>query len=289
LKDKVVYPTNTTLEIYDLQGKQLQSMQLDFAMRGPAVGSGNTIYVGADVQRGSRFIAIDITKPYRHAPKWWFVTDGAISAAPALFQQQLFIGTEGNRIYAVTEDRKPVWALDGFSFRTAGRILADIKADEVGVYVASTDTKLYCIDRNKGKLVWEYYAQHPLTTAPVVTATTLYQAVPDIGLVAIDKLNGKYNRDALWVSQAVVQVLSDDAQNVYGRLADNSIVAIDKKTGQQKFRSQRHDFAIFATNTTDSTIFAATKDGKVYAITPVLKGGMMGEIVMKQELMPLGG
>jgi outer membrane protein assembly factor BamB len=258
-------------------------------MRSPAVGSGNTIYVGADFARGSRFIAIDISKPYRHAPKWWFVTDGGVSASPALFQQQLFLGSEGNRVYAVTEDRKPVWPLEGFSFMTAGRILADVKADELGVYVASTDTKLYCLDRNKGKIQWQYYAQHPLTTPPIVTATTVYQAVPDLGLAAIDKTAGSYNRNALWVSQSVTQVLSDDALNVYGRLADNSIVAIDKKTGQQLFRSQRHDFAIFATNTADATIFAATKDGKVYAITPVLKGGSMGEIVLREQPLPLGG
>jgi outer membrane protein assembly factor BamB len=291
LGDKIVYPTNTTLEIYDLVGKKIRTIELDFAMRSPAVGKGNTIYVGADFPGGARFIAIDIDKSYRRSPRWAFVTGGGVSASPAMFNEQLFVGSENNRVYAVTLDRKPIWPLEGFSFRTDGRILADLRADDFGVYIASTDTKLYCLDRDTGKIKWEYYSQHPLTDAPVVTSTTVYQAVPNLGLAAIDKLRGKYNREPLWISTAVTQVLSEDAIHVYGRLANNSIVAIDKRTGEQKFKSKRRDFAIFATNSKDATIFATTKNGHVYAITPVLKGGITGEVVLiERDVTPqMGG
>jgi hypothetical protein len=36
----------------------------------------------------------------------------------------------------------------------------------------------------------------------------------------------------------------------------------------------------FATNTKDSTIYAATKDGHVLAIVPVLKAGNVGELAL---------
>jgi hypothetical protein len=136
-----------------------------------------------------------------------------------------------------------------------------------------------------GKIKWQYYSQQPLTVAPVVTATTVYQAVPNVGLVCLDKTSGKYNRDAKWVALGVVQILSEDAQNVYALLEDKRIVALDKTTGLERFASERRDFAVFATNTKDSTIFAATKNGIVYAITPVLKPGATGELVLDERRM----
>jgi hypothetical protein len=58
------------------------------------------------------------------------------------------------------------------------------------------------------------------------------------------------------------------------------VVAVDKATGEQKFTSRRTDFVAFATNTKDSTIYAATKDGQVLAIVPVLKAGNVGELAL---------
>jgi outer membrane protein assembly factor BamB len=42
-------------------------------------------------------------------------------------------------------------------FVTSGRIVGDVKVDDSGVYVASTDSKLYALDRGTGKILWKYY------------------------------------------------------------------------------------------------------------------------------------
>ena len=43
----------------------------------------------------------------------------------------------------------------------------------------------------------------------------------------------------------------------------------------------------FATNTKDSTIYAATKGGQVMAIVPVLKPGNMGEMALELQATPV--
>jgi len=284
LMNNVVYPTNTSLEIYDLAGKKLRSLDLDFAMSSEAITDGKAIYVGGNFQESPRFVSIDPTKENAWM-NWSFVTQGSVSGTPAIYQNVIFLATEGNRVYAVSDKREPIWPLEGYSFQTAGRILADVKADEYGVYIASTDSKLYCLDRATGKIKWQYYAQRPLGDAPVALGTNVYQAVPGIGVVVIDKATGEFNRKARWVAKGAVQVLSEDSQNVYVRLDNHHIAALDKQTGERKFESQRRDLTVFATNPTDATIYAATEAGKVYAITPVLKPGTISEIVFNERPM----
>jgi hypothetical protein len=62
-------------------------------------------------------------------------------------------------------------------------------------------------------------------------------------------------------------------------------VARDKKTGEVKFTSQRRNNDIFATNVSkeDGMIYAATKQGRIIAIKPILKPGVVGEVVRLDE------
>ena len=69
--------------------------------------------------------------------------------------------------------------------------------------------------------------------------------------------------------------------------ADNRIMAVDKQTGQALFLSGRHPLSVFTTNTKDSTIYGASKDGKLWSIRPVLREGEVGTVVMDFRLEPV--
>lgn len=288
LEDEIVYPTNAVLEVYDKSGKKLRSIDLESSIRSPAVGSGKNIYIGIDYENGGRIRKIDIERTLSTTPRWELMTFGGLSAAPALHQGILYVGSEDGRVYAVGEDRSSVWPLPRGVFETGGRIVADIKADDSGVYVASTDSKLYCLDRNTGKIKWQFFSGALLTRGPEVTETTVYQYVPGHGLAAIDKTSGQYNREPKWISREARKLLSEDEQYAYVLGRNNQIVALDKQTGKAAFRSQRRDLAVFGTNTRNGIIYAATRDGEVLAIRPVLKPGDVGQMVMiLQPLSPL--
>jgi len=65
-------------------------------------------------------------------------------------------------------------------------------------------------------------------------------------------------------------------------------VAVDKNTGVVQFVSKGH-WELFATNPDpkDNTIFTANRDGKVFAIRPVLREGEVGTVVMDLRPEPL--
>ena len=282
LSDKWIFPTLSTFEVYTTAGKLERSADLGHATRGPATGSGNYLYVGLDYPAGERLVKVDFTKAFGKTI-WELLTFGGISAAPAVMEDAIYAGTEDARVFAVSPDRPPIWTTEGGIFRTEGPIVADLKSDETGVYVACTDSKLYCIDRASGRLKWQYFAGTPLRTQPVVTADAVYQFVPGKGLVAIDKTTGKDFREPRWVAPAAGRFLSQDDKNVYVRSAEGNVAALDRKTGEPRFKSRRNDITVFAwPNTKDAMIYGATPRGEVIAIKPVTTSGTMGQVVMNE-------
>jgi outer membrane protein assembly factor BamB len=279
IKDRIVFPTATTMEIYKSNGRFERRFPLDYSTRGPAAGLENLIFVGLDYPRGGRLAAIDVDRPYANI-RWELLTRGGVSSRPAIYQNIVYIGGEDGRVYAVTPDRRPVWPLEGGVFVTSGRIVGDVSVDETGVYVASTDSKLYALDRNTGKVNWQYFGGKPITSSPQVTASTVYINVPDKGLVALDKGQGAFNRTPRWVSKDARKFLSEDAKHTYLATRDGKIQAVDRATGKILFHSKGPGFDLFVSNPKDDTIFAARKDGTVYAIKPVLGAGVVGEIVV---------
>ena len=168
-------------------------------------------------------------------------------------------------------------------FVTSGRIVGDVKVDETGVYVASTDSKLYALDRNTGKVNWQYFGGKPIVAAPHVTASTVYVTVPGQGLVALDKGKGDFNRKPRWISKDARKFLSEDSKHTYLATRDGKIQAVDRVSGKVVFVSQGKGFDLFVSNPKDDMIFAARKDGTVYAIKAVLAPGVVGEIVMNDS------
>jgi hypothetical protein len=307
LKNRIVYPTTTFLEVYDFEGRYIPratkvtdeldkpfSQELPFPIHSDAVGSGNLLFFGADFPGSGRAVEVDMTRPY--VPALWTLMEpgSSISAAPALVKDVIFVASDNGKVAAVaTDTRDPIWTLDKGVFGTYGGVFANLVADATGVYIASTDTKLYCLTRTGGKVKWQFFANVPLREPPVLSKDLVFELVPGTGMVAIDKTelatskNPTYNRAPRWIAPNAAQFVSEDDTYVYLRSFDNDVMALDKKTGEQKFSSRRTDLAVFGVNTKgDGIIYVATSEGRVMAVKPVLTAGQVGEIVLVPVAMP---
>jgi outer membrane protein assembly factor BamB len=291
LKDRIVFPNATTLEVFDSKGFFEKSVVLDSPLRSNCAGDGEDIFFGSVSPRGGLVESYNVQRPL--APfNWEYLTydGGDVTAGIASYAGIIYSGSEGGEVDAVAVNRSQLWDTPHGNFMAAGPITADLKADEAGLYVASKDSKLYCINRTTGKLKWQYFAGTPLTDSPTTTSDMLYEYVPGKGLAALDKLNGAYNRSPRWIHPTATQFLAEDEKYAY--LADPrpnpedpdqrayAIIAVDKVTMKQAFESSHKDFAILGTNRKDSLIYGAFADGKLFAIRPVLKAGHIGEMVM---------
>ncbi len=280
LRDRIVFPTTVNFEVYDRTGNYIGPKTLSYSIRSNAVGSGSAVYVGADFRNGGRVVKADITRKF--PDHVWELMFGrtSVSAAPALFGDTIYAAAEDGEVTAVdNETRNPLWPINDGIFRMHGAVVADLVVDDSGLYIASEDETLVCLNRQTGKVKWQYTAGTPLDTSPIVTKDLVLQYVPGTGLVVIDKRQGEFNRKPLWVASDVNQFLAEDEHYVYGRRADNAILAMDKKDGHAAFISRRRDFAEFAPNIQNGIIYTVTKHGRIMAIKPVLTPGQVGEIV----------
>jgi outer membrane protein assembly factor BamB len=287
LKDRVAIPTSSTLEVYEpTEGGFVNSIPLKgLATRSNAVGSGNMVYLGGDYQGAGRIAALDISRPYVHTIWQLMIPKGGLQSTPALFDDVLYVGGGDGNVYAVAAaNREALWPLNDNAFKTEGPIVADVAADDTGVYVASTDSRFYCLHRGTGRLKWQFYGGRALTGAPVLTASQVYLPIPQVGVAAFSKSDGDFNRKPLWIAVGMTQFLAEDEKHVYLlRGADNVIVALDKVSGEQRFENNRRDLTQFATNkNADGVIFAASKTNRILAIKPVLRPGVVGELVWNE-------
>ncbi len=272
---ELVFPTATALDVYKPDGTPVRSVTTGFSIRSHVASGLGLIYGGIDTPLGGRVGAFDPDREFANLR--WSVQQGAVRAGPAFFGRVVYFGTVDGRVYSVSPDQSTPWAgLPDRSFQTDAEIVADLYADEFAVYVASTDKKLYALDRPTGKVRWYYFAQAPLTDAPVVTADAVYQVVAKVGMVKIDKVKGEIYRKPVWMARGVSQFLSEDAQNVYARKPDGTLLALDRASGQVKFSARLPFNRLYATNTADGTIYSADRAGRVTIIHPVLKAGQIG-------------
>lgn len=285
LKDRVVVPSTTQLNVFTPEGRRMHTISLRYGASSAAAGEGRMVFFGVDAPNGGRVQAVDTKpQPYDVSPQWELQAGSQVSSRPATFQGLVFAGSRNGQVFAVRGDnRDPLWpGLDKGTFPTGGEILAPLAADKDGVYVSSMDSKLYCLNTNNGRVNWTFYAGAPLRDAsgPVATPNFVFMYVPGQGIVAIDKTGRLEIRTAKWKLENGRQYVANDDRNAYFRTADNGIVGVDKQTGKVTMTSQRKDYTHFAINANfkdNSVIYAATRDGTVYAIKPVLKPGAVGE------------
>lgn len=283
--DRIIFPTSATLEIFTTNGVHLKSLQLKQPLRSPGVAIDQTVYVGIDSETGGRLAAIALDRPY-DIYRWTALTQSVIYTRPAVHDNVVFVATENGRVIAINANRSLLWPkapeMPDSIFHTDGQILSALTADEGGIYVPSTDTKLYCLEPNTGRIRWTYYAGVPVTHSAVPTSDTVYVLIDGQGLVALDKKANGTTRNPRWTYADGKQLLSDDAKNAYVLTNSGTIVALDKATGKVRFESQNTHLAFAATHVDpkDATIFGVTKDWQVVAIKPVLRGGVVGSLAL---------
>jgi len=274
LNDHIVIPTTASIESFDKIGRRVDSFATAGNIQSSAAGTGDSIFLGVS----GRLARFDVGE--KLIPVWEMYTTAGVGSAPAIVGDAIFAAGNDGHVWALTANKAALWLIPDRSFQADGAITADLAADDFGVYVASQDKTLYCLDRATGRIKWSYHSGHPLVDGPTVMENLVLQPVPGVGLVAIDKAEGKMVRDVMWVAPQVRQVLAADEKYVYVLNNSKQIVALNRQTGAAEFHNTRRDLTVFATNLKTPVIYAATRSGSVIAIRPVLKPGTVGEVVI---------
>jgi hypothetical protein len=284
--ERVIFPTGAVLEVVDRRGIRQKTVDLGRPVRSGGVAVNDLVYLSVDSDTGGRIAAISLTKPFGDPAIWTRLAGGTVRTQPQLFENVIYFATQQGSVVAMTNDPTLLWPpseqMPSGIFKVDGLIRAQIRVDESGVYVASTDSKLYGLDPITGRIRWEYFAGTPLVNPAQPTADTVYIYVDGKGMVALEKRGAARYQTPRWTNATAKEVLADDAKHVFVLTDAGYIAALDKKTGVEQFRTDRNDFIAVAQhiNPNDNTLFAITSDKKLISIRPVTRAGVVGRLVM---------
>jgi outer membrane protein assembly factor BamB len=165
----------------------------------------------------------------------------------------------GVRVYAVTESGH-VYALDApngteeWSLDIGGRIIGGVAVDGHRVYCGSTDGVLFACSKLGEGVLWRFLTKGPIVRTPIVKLGAVYFSAEE-ALYVVDT-KGKL----LWkVDGADVSILAITRKRVYLLKGTNTILALNKDTGEQYAAVEVPGFDMFPQNLDGPEIFCISK------------------------------
>ncbi len=167
---------------------------------------------------------------------------------------------------------KPVW-----TFKTGGAIWGGAAVAGGTVYFGSTDTNIYGLRADSGKLIWQFKTGGLLMGTPTLEGRNPYALSDDGFLYKLERQTGKLVWKFDTHGGAVVRDLPrryDTMESsptvavgtVYVGSADKRLYAVDVASGREKWHFDTQDIVRSTPAVTDGRVFIGSFDHNVYAV-----------------------
>jgi eukaryotic-like serine/threonine-protein kinase len=171
-----------------------------------------------------------------------------------------------------------VYALDAESgnlkwkFKTGGPMHSSPAIHKGMLFIGSWDNYLYALDAQSGKEIWKFKTgekalMHGIQASPSVDNESVYFGARDANFYSLDlktgQLNWKYPADNSWIlSTAGIK----DGTVYFGTSDSFLFLALDAKTGKEKYRMTANGYIYSSPALANKTAFFGDFTGKVFAV-----------------------
>jgi eukaryotic-like serine/threonine-protein kinase len=191
-------------------------------------------------------------------------------------------------ISAIPEANQPVnsqsTATPAWTFQTAGPIWGDAAADNENIYIGSLDRYLYALSQSSGDLKWKFLTGGAIFSRPLVHDDHIFILSDDGTLYKLRKENGslmwtfdtggqewqrKLPNDETPGYDSMASAATISKGIVYIGSADGHLIAIEEKSGVEKWRFKTngpiHSIPVVA----EGLVFFGSYDHHLYALDAV--------------------
>lgn len=199
-------------------------------------------------------------------------------SSPALdFQDNgsaLYFGSSDGFLYSVNAASGKL----NWKFKTGGIIHSSPALRDGKVYIGSWDSKMYAIDAATGNEVWSYETgtkpgMNGIQASPALDDGKVFFGARDGYFYALNAETGslewKYSADNSWI---ISTAGAKDGVVYVGTSDSYLLLALDGKTGEEKFRFKTSGYVYSSPAITGNTIFFGDFTGKMFALD-VSSGG----------------
>lgn len=183
----------------------------------------------------------------------------------------VYFGSGDGNLYAVDAQTGTL----RWKFKTGGIIHSSPALFDGVVYIGSWDTYLYAIDAKTGREKWKFKTgDHPsvhllegIQASPAYSDGMVYLGARDGNFYAINastgKMTWKYSAENSWI--VTTAAVKDDV--VYFGTSDSYLfVALDAKTGAEKYKFKAHGYVYSSPAIVNQTAYFGDFTGTMYAI-----------------------
>ncbi|MCK5000998.1 MAG: PQQ-like beta-propeller repeat protein [Anaerohalosphaera sp.] len=194
---------------------------------------------------------------------WASADDDSLITSIISDDDSVVFATDGGSVVKIRDiSVKKVWQYDA-----PGKILAGLVRDGDYIYVSSVDSKLYKVNITSGRLAWKmpFQCGQSLTTSVKTGRDCVYQFAGAKGLYAVNKDTG----EQVWQLKDGVGLLAEKGDRAYVFASPGRLVAMDNATGKKVLSINFGSVTDIVGNTTDSTIYVASDDGRLMSVEAV--------------------
>jgi hypothetical protein len=266
---------NTFSMLYVLdreEGTELRRHELPFAANTGGCSDGEYFYAGAAnglYHAVGLAWGVNVYKGY---------TGTVITAPVEYLNEHIYVASEDHTVYATRTagaDSEKVWTQP-----LGGSVVAPMTVTARGCFVPCEDEKLYAFHAMAGDRLWEpFVCRGPLYTSPQVARGVVFQYAEDDKLYAIDAATGA----EMWSmpdGRTILAVMDDD---VYVLDRERNLRVVDRARGEMKSAASLASLDLFLPSTSGSSIYAATRDGKVFCIRRMSAGRLTLEMLERKN------
>lgn len=247
------------VQISTITGEILaSSFELNFKVSTPPAVTENTLFVGSTDRK---MYALRLNDPKDNGlTKWWNVCRDVPVGTVSATEDEVYFTTRNNTLYASkTQKRSLLFSKQTFS------PLCGVTVVDGQCFMPGESSILYCFDAISGEKQWLYRCGEILKTQPIVIKSEVYQEVAHNSLLCLNKLNG----EKIWELKKGKALLSLTEKSAYAITLDKNITKLNRKTGVNEITFFIDNIDFYTTNTQTSSIFLASTNGQLIALSPI--------------------
>lgn len=199
-------------------------------------------------------------------------------SSPVVYQNKkntlVVFGSSDGNVYAVNaKTGKSEW-----KFKTNGPVHGTPVVDKNKIYIGGWDAVLYTLNAETGKEIWRFATTTQtgfkgIQSSVAVANGIVYFGARDPFFFALDsetgKLIWKYNAENSWILSSAV--IKDNT--VYVGTSDTyALLALDAKTGQEKYRFKANGYVYSSPAISGNTIYFGDFTGNFFALNLLSNG-----------------